>query len=70
MDERYLDLLAEECAEVIQAIMKINRFGMRDKYRDNRTSKQQLLDEIGDVFTVIAHILKFLNTGENSDGEA
>lgn len=53
MDERYLDLLAEECAEVIQAIMKIKRFGINDLYPDGRTGREGLLDEIGDVFTVL-----------------
>lgn len=56
MDERYLDLLAEECAEVIQAIMKIKRFGIDDKYTDGRTGKDALLDEIGDVLCVLDYM--------------
>jgi len=53
MDNRYLDLLAEECGEVIVAIMKIKRFGEDDLYPDGRTGKQGLLYEIGDVFAIM-----------------
>lgn len=56
MNEKYLDLLAEECAEVIQAVMKIKRFGIDDKYPDGRTGIAVLLDEIGDVFCVLDHM--------------
>lgn len=55
-DERYLDLLAEECAEIIQAVMKIKRFGKDELYPDGRSGKQALLNEIGDVFCILDHI--------------
>lgn len=54
-DERYLDLLAEECSEVIKAAMKIKRFGDR-LYPDGRSGKQVLLAEIGDVFCILDHM--------------
>lgn len=38
----------EECAEVIQAISKINRFGMDTEYKE-RTNRERLQDEIGDL---------------------
>ncbi|MGR3177280.1 MAG: MazG nucleotide pyrophosphohydrolase domain-containing protein [Candidatus Anammoxibacter sp.] len=56
MDERYLDLLAEECAEVIQAIMKAKRFGLYDKfegYNKGRSNENAILREIGDVLAII-----------------
>jgi len=45
-----LDLLQEECAEVIQSISKCRRFGLEDK-------KQDLIQELGDV-TLLIELLK------------
>ena len=42
-----LVVLQEECAEVIQAVSKINRFGMTDD------KQQQLLQELGDLQCMI-----------------
>ena len=56
MDERYLDLLAEECAEVIQAIMKAKRFGLLDKFKGyyaGRTNEDAILREMGDVMAIM-----------------
>ena len=41
-------VLQEECAEVIQAVSKINRFGMHDEWQ-GVTNRQSLITEIGDV---------------------
>lgn len=46
-----LDLMQEECAEIIHIISKIRRFGLDsyNPYHSERKSNQQLLsDEIGD----------------------
>ena len=45
-------VLQEECAEVIQAVSKINRFGMHGEWQ-GITNKQSLVTEIGDVLAII-----------------
>ena len=45
-------ILQEECAEVIQAVSKINRFG-RDTEWQGVTNKQHLAIEIGDFLAVL-----------------
>ena len=45
-----LDLLQEECAEVVQAVSKCRRFGLEDKRAD-------LIQELGDV-TLLIGLLK------------
>jgi NTP pyrophosphatase (non-canonical NTP hydrolase) len=52
----YLGILQEECAEVIQIVSKINRFGLHsvnpyDKIP--RTNQQLLMDEVGDIYAMI-----------------
>jgi NTP pyrophosphatase (non-canonical NTP hydrolase) len=49
-----LDILQEECAEVIQAVSKISRFGL-DNYKPGKpkTNRQHLEDEVGDVLAMI-----------------
>lgn len=48
-----LDLLQEECAEVIQAVSKCRRFGMDDQYKGGKTHREELVQEIGDVALLI-----------------
>lgn len=49
-----LDILQEECAEVIVAISKISRFGL-DNYKPNKplTNRQHLAEELGDLQAMI-----------------
>ena len=49
-----LDILQEECAEVIQAVSKIRRFGI-DNFKPGKpkTNREHLEDEIGDVLAMI-----------------
>lgn len=47
-----MSVLQEECAEVIQAVSKINRFGMHGEWQ-GVTNKQSLVTEIGDVLAII-----------------
>lgn len=42
----------EECAEVIQAISKVFRFGVADEY-NGQTNKQRLEEETGDLMCMI-----------------
>ena len=48
-----LDILQEECAEVIQAISKIRRFGIDNVYKDGGTQREHLVQELGDVTLMI-----------------
>ena len=50
-------VLQEECAEVIQAISKINRFGMESELQ-GVTNKQALIQEIGDVLAMVNVLLE------------
>jgi len=44
----------EECAEVIQAITKIMRFGMEDAWpKDGPNNKSRLEEEVGDLLCMI-----------------
>lgn len=48
-----LDLLQEECAEVIQAISKCRRFGLDNQHKSDKTQREELVQEIGDVSLLI-----------------
>ena len=54
MDEKYLPLVAEEAAEVIQAICKIQRFGV-DHYwvKEGCVNSEALALEVGDFLEVL-----------------
>ena len=49
-----MDILQEECAEVIQAVSKIRRFGI-DNFKPGKpaTNREHLETEIGDVLAMI-----------------
>lgn len=49
-----LHILQEECAEVIQAISKINRFGIENlKPGTEKNNRQHLEEEIGDLLAMV-----------------
>lgn len=50
-------VLQEECAEVIQAVSKINRFGFNSTW-DGVTNKEALVTEIGDVLALVKVLLE------------
>lgn len=57
MDEKtkeVMDILQEECAEVIQAVSKISRFGI-DNYKPGKpkTNREHLEEELGDMLAMI-----------------
>jgi NTP pyrophosphatase (non-canonical NTP hydrolase) len=52
-----LDILQEECAEVIVAISKIRRFGIDNSYKDGGTQREHLVQELGDV-TLLVELLQ------------
>jgi NTP pyrophosphatase (non-canonical NTP hydrolase) len=49
-----LDITQEECAEVIVAVSKINRFGL-DNFKPGKqlTNRQHLAEELGDLQAMI-----------------
>ncbi len=57
MDRRIqeiLDILQEECAEVIQNVSKCRRFGLENEYlKGSGTQREQLAKEIGDIMAMI-----------------
>ncbi|MFA5394946.1 MAG: hypothetical protein WC346_02895 [Methanogenium sp.] len=58
-----MDCLAEECAEVIQVIMKIKRFGLLNWHPDfskKFNNKIQLEEEMCDVEERIKQVRKYL----------
>lgn len=49
-----LDILQEECAEVIQIIAKIKRFGLSDHHpKEGKTNQECLEQELGDVLAMV-----------------
>lgn len=50
-------ILQEECAEVVQAVSKVYRFGL-DNAWNGVTNKQALITEIGDVLALIDILIK------------
>lgn len=49
-----LDILQEECAEVIQAVSKCRRFGIDELHiKSGTTQREQLVQELGDVTLLI-----------------
>ena len=49
-----MDILQEECAEVIQAVSKISRFGL-DNFKPGKpkTNREHLEEELGDLMAMI-----------------
>lgn len=52
MEDEILRITQEECAEVIQAISKVFRFGMDEVYND-QSNRQRLTSELGDLQCMI-----------------
>ena len=55
--ETVMAVLQEECAEVIQAVSKINRFGLQSEWQ-GVTNKQALITEIGDVLALVKVLME------------
>lgn len=56
-EEMLLIMVAEECAEIVQAATKSLRFGLDDYYKENPTNREKLIVEFNDLITLI-EILK------------
>jgi NTP pyrophosphatase (non-canonical NTP hydrolase) len=55
-----MDILQEECAEVIVAVSKISRFGL-DNFKPGKpkTNLEHLEEELGDMLAMIDILLEF-----------
>jgi NTP pyrophosphatase (non-canonical NTP hydrolase) len=51
--QEIMDILQEECAEVIQAVSKARRFGLDNSHKSGKTQRENLETEIGDVLCMI-----------------
>ena len=54
-EREVMNILSEECAEVIQAISKCHRFGI-DNYKPGKpkTNRDHLVEELGDLMAMVA----------------
>jgi len=53
-DQEILDILAEECAEVIHIISKIRRFGLNDCHPvTGKINRERLEEELSDLSAMI-----------------
>lgn len=56
MDEKIKEILIitqEECAEVIQEVSKIFRFGIENQHKTGISHKEKLEQEIGDLLAMV-----------------
>ena len=67
-DQEILDMLAEEAAEVIQIIMKINRNGIESYHPDDpsRSNRDLLKEELTDLMALIGETEKNIVGNINS----
>jgi NTP pyrophosphatase (non-canonical NTP hydrolase) len=61
-----LDILQEECGEVVVAISKIRRFGIDNTYKDGGSQREHLVQELGDV-SLLIDLLKAHNVFTESE---
>ncbi len=68
-EREVMNILSEECAEVIQAISKCHRFGI-DNYKPGKpkTNREHLEEELGDLLAMI-DILKEMGVVDSSNLE-
>jgi NTP pyrophosphatase (non-canonical NTP hydrolase) len=65
--EECLNILQEECAEVIQAASKIKRFGLVGKRIDTISNLKHIETELGDVLAMI-DLVRDSGLGLNAEG--
>jgi NTP pyrophosphatase (non-canonical NTP hydrolase) len=60
-----LDILQEECGELVVIISKVKRFGLMSENPEQPgvTARQRLLQEIGDVFALADLVCRYHNIG-------
>ncbi len=58
MNNEILEILQEECAEVIQAVSKVKRFGWDNSFGGTPDNRSHLEEEIGDLEAMIELLKK------------
>lgn len=58
MNNEILEILQEECAEVIQAVSKVKRFGWDNSFEGKPTNREHLTEELGDLEAMIELLKK------------
>ena len=58
-EKEVMDILQEECAEVIQAVSKVSRFGI-DNYKPGKpkTNREHMEEELGDLLAMVDIMLE------------
>ena len=58
-EKEVMDILQEECAEVIQAVSKVSRFGI-DNYNPGKpkTNREHMEEELGDLLAMVDIMLE------------
>lgn len=67
--DKQLGMVIEECSELIQAIGKLQRLAIGDVYLDAVKVRENVLEEMADVYVVLetARVLLGFSTGEISE---
>ncbi len=68
--QEIMDILQEECGELIVAVSKVRRFGLFNTYKDGGTQKEHLTQEAGDVMLMIQLLVDHGVIDENELKEA
>lgn len=68
--QEIMDILQEECGELIVAVSKVRRFGLFNAYKDGGTQKEHLTQEAGDVMLMIQLLVDHGVLDENELKEA
>ncbi len=68
--QEIMDILQEECGELIVAVSKVRRFGLFNTYKDGGTQKEHLTQEAGDVMLMIQLLVDHGVLDENELKEA
>ena len=56
--QEIMDILQEECGELVTAISKCRRFGLENNYKDGGTQRKHLTQEAGDVMLLIELLIE------------
>lgn len=56
--QEILNILQEECGELIVSISKVRRFGLDNSYKDGGTQREHLTQEAGDVMLMLSLLIE------------
>lgn len=55
-----MNILQEECAEVIQSVSKCRRFGIDERHiKTGKSNRENLTEEVGDLLCMVDLLIKF-----------